>query len=362
MFKILFFLITFVYAQNLNPPTSPMVLTDVLLTKNFTQSNLSSGGGSIGGFGGGDTTDRRRLAAWYYGDRQIQVCKQVNKYFSLSETEVVSFVQDAILVWKNYFDHKGINKKRIDKVNLNFNLKPTCEGGEDLVLYFGTGPINQNLLDLRAFQSLSNPVAYVNKTYMSEDLKWSKGYIRFVEDFSYGLDDGYFPNWSDKDQFYQILLHEIGHVLGFAHIPGTIMTGSIVRETIVENKILNTVDLDQELYPCPSCLTSYSLVTTKDHVLFPEGTLIHFLNDIVRIERGLSKGLSTLDIQPTSIIKKDLVSSLISIFEPEEQMIQINHLYFLNYQSEDLVFVQDGADLKVLRKGEQIAQFLKGVM
>lgn len=358
MLKIFLFLITIAYAQNLNLPTSPMVLTDVLLTRNFTQSNLSSGGGSIGGFGGGDTTDRRRLAAWFYGDRQIQVCKQVNKFFGLSDIDIQVSILEAFDIWKVYFDKKEINKNLSDKINLNFNLKSNCEGGEDLVLYFGTGPIHQNLLDLRAFQSLSNPVAYVNKTYMSEDLKWSKGYVRFVEDHSYGLGDSFFPNWSDKEQFFQILVHEIGHVLGFAHIPGTIMTGSIVRDSIVEQKALKTIDLSEELYPCPSCLNSYSLVNTTDSSLFPQGTLIYLTGDIIRIENENS----SLDIQPISIVKKELVSSLISIFEPEEKQIQLNHIYFLSYLNSNLVFVQEGNELKIFKNGEQVAQFLKGVL
>lgn len=358
MFKILLFFTTIVYAQNLKVPKSPMVLTDVLLTRNFIQSHLSSGGGSIGGFGGGDTTDRRRLAAWFYGEQQIQVCKQVNTYFGLSEADIESSIQDSILIWKNYFNNKEINKRLKDKVNLNFNLKASCEGGEDLVLYFGTGPIHQNLLDLRAYQSLSNPVAYVNKTHMSEDLKWSKGYIRFTEDLSYSLGDGFFPDWSNKDHFFQILTHELGHVLGFAHIPGTIMSGSIVKDTIIENKVLKTVDINQELYPCTSCLTSYRLVKTRDQILFSNGITIQFLDDLIKIDSDEA----SVDIQPLSIVKKDVVSSLISIFESEEKKIQLHHIYFLNYLNHDLVFIREGTDLKIYKHGELVAEFLKEVM
>lgn len=351
MTKLILFFITISYAQTLNQPSS-LVLTDVLLSRNFSRSHVSFGGGSIGGFGGGDTTDLRRLAAWFYGERQIQVCTQLNVNFGLNEITISDAVQKAILLWKAYFSEKQINSNLSEKINLNFKLKPKCTGGEDLVFYFGTGPINQNLLDLRAFQSLSNPLAYVNKTHMSEDLKWSKGYIRFVESNSYGLDDGFFPDWSNQQHFFQILVHEIGHVLGFTHIPGTIMTGSIVRDTVVENKALN-VDNDVELFSCKSCLASFDLETTNDQGLFPLSSKIHFENDRVHFENEFGVEVVT----PISIIKKDHRLNLVSIFESEELMLNLNHIYFLNYLNKNLVFIHEGSSLKIIKDGIPVAEF-----
>ncbi len=357
MFKILIFFLATSYAQTVNVPRSPLVLTDVLLTRNFTKDNLSSGGGSIGGFGGGDTTDRRRLAAWFYGQSPIQVCYQLNAFFGLTKQEVDFEIKKSFSIWKNYFIEKQINKNKIQQIDTNFNLKAQCDGGEDLVFYFGTGPINQNLLDLKANQNLSNPVAFANKTHISQDFNWSKGYIRFVENYSYGLDDGFFPDWTNKTHFSEILLHEVGHVVGFAHIPGTIMTGSIVRGTIIENKNLNTVDLENELYQCLDCLAVYNLDSSLDLNLIPTGTKIYFNQDQVKIETQI--GIEA--IIPNSIIKEEKLSPLISIFESEEIVLKYNHIYFLKYKNYDLTLIRENLSLKVYLKGQVVAIFSRGM-
>jgi hypothetical protein len=355
--KIILFLFTICFAQSLNLPTQPLILTDVILTQNLKLNHLSSGGGSIGGFGGGDTTDRRRLAAWFYGDRQILTCLQINKNFEINQVEIIDYLNASLFHWKQYFKQKKINDHLTEKINLNFHLKQKCEGGEDLVLYFGTGPIFQNLLDLRAYQALSNPVAYANKTHMSSDYKWSKGYIRFVESHSYIYESDFFPNWTNKDHFYQILTHELGHILGFSHVPGTIMTGSIVRDTLMENKKFKSIDQTDELHPCEDCIEIYNLVKTYDEVLFPKNSEIVINNTKVKIISDTS-----VEIEPISILKTEQPLNLISLFEPESHLLDMNKIYFLKYLNNDLVIYSEKLSLKIFKNGSLVSEFRKDVL
>lgn len=217
------------------------------------------GGDSVGG---GDSVDIRRSTAWFYGSDSIGVCYQLTANFGLNRSEVHSAITDVVSTWQKYFALKQIGSTIADseKINTQFVLKEKCEGGEDLVLYFGTGPIFGNLEDLRARQALSRPVAYVNKTHIASNLKWSRGYIRFIEPGAYSVGVGtYFPNWSQGFSFYNMLLHEFGHVLGFEHVPDSIMDKTLSFDQFVagNNKDKKSIDGIEELLTCTTCQSIY---------------------------------------------------------------------------------------------------------
>jgi hypothetical protein len=165
-----------------------LVPIDSLQMQNETQwldqINSRSGGDS---FGGGDQIDKTKNTAWFYGQKEILVCYHLTENFGIHAEQIENTFKLVIEDWKNYFFEKNIGKNVSleNKINHNFLLKSQCQGNEDLVFYFGTGPIFANLLDLKARQHLDRPSAYVNKTHISRNLKWSKGYIRFVEPRTY---------------------------------------------------------------------------------------------------------------------------------------------------------------------------------
>lgn len=325
---------------------------DTILNQNATAR--STGGGSITGFGGGDTVDQRKISAWFYGNHSINVCYQKIKSFGLTDSQVEASLLSSFALWTDYIQKKKINSSTTPPINTNFALKGKCRGGEDLVIYLGTGPIFQNLLDLKLFQSLSKPVAYVNKTHLSQDLTWSKGYIRFVENFSYKIDANYYPDWSRVEHFQLMLTHELGHVLGFTHIPETIMSSQIVKDLFVETKKYpHRIDFSRELYPCNTCLSVYKPQTITKHLPLFKDLHIALGDNTIELSRGEKNQAVTL----THIEKQNIPASLISNFQAEEAAVSVSSLYFFTYSGLHFVGIRQDNTLKIFENGSLVATF-----
>lgn len=232
--------------------------TEVLLAE-IKSHQVLEGGNSVGV--GGDVIDTRRLTAWFYGEKPIVTCYQHAENFGVGAAEVETAVKKSIAQWQEYFKTKKIGGDSQGKVNVNFVFKGRCVGEEDLVLHFGTGPIFGNLRDLKTVESLNNPVAYVNKTYMSRDLKWSKGYIRFVGQGYYAGGKSPLPDWSQKEALQIVVNHELGHVLGFMHAENTVMDARVIGDVFLQKgrKLDASIDGSGELVFCPSCDDSFAL-------------------------------------------------------------------------------------------------------
>ncbi|MEM7647122.1 MAG: hypothetical protein AAF203_09450, partial [Pseudomonadota bacterium] len=241
-----------------------------------------------------------------------------------------------------------------ERINTNIALKKKCVGGEDLVFYFGTGPIFQNLLDLKSRQRFSRPVAYVNKTHIARKLNWSKGYLRFVEPAIYHLRDNiYFPEWSKGHALRNVLLHEIGHVFGFVHTPGTIMKKEISMNHFVNESEINQkqpIDGEQELFPCLSCPTHYEAEGTNPF-------------DIHRIEISPSDELTFLTSVDSSspVIQSKILNppshNLLSFFAYPTYKTQSTRLYFVDWRSHHFQIEKSHKKLILRRQGAVVGQF-----
>jgi|GEM_PF-7068384 len=243
-----------------------LVATDVFLQDSSTKPMLQ-GGNSTGV--GGDAVDDRLMSAWFYGQEPIITCYNSLEMFGASDIEITSAIEAAVLKWKNYFIQKKINTgDRKNHINTNFKLKGKCKGDEDLVFHFGTGPIFGNIQDLKASSTLRQPIAYVNKTHLSRDQRWAKGYVRLVHSnyYAFGL-----PNWENSGALEIMLLHEFGHVLGFIHEPSTIMDGALISrlfnlfEIPNSKPILAQIDQNQELIHCLSCQRAFQLTDHSEN-------------------------------------------------------------------------------------------------
>lgn len=226
-----------------------MVPTEALIFEVSAKPAKKGGGSSSIG---ADTYDGRLQTGWFYGSKPITTCYNSLSSFGVNQKDLQSLIQRSLKRWQDYFRRQVyLDQKRTElSPNLNFKFHGKCKGDEDLVFYFGAGPIFGNIQDLKSIQTLKAPMAYVNKTHMRRDLKWSKGYIRFINHGEYGEN---YPDWKKPGALEAVLTHELGHILGFTHTPNTIMSADALNQT-------NTsIDQGRQLVTCESCTEIYAL-------------------------------------------------------------------------------------------------------
>ena len=351
---MIFFINILIYLFSWASSPSALIKTHEMLanpTAQFSIIDLYAAGGESAG--GGDSDDVRKKTAWFYGTQPIETCVQLSPVFGLDQPQVMTDIQKAISIWQNYFAKKRINDglKLKEKVNTNFQLKSECVGGEDLVIYLGTGPIFANLDDLRRRQSLSRPVAYVNKTHISRDLKWGKGYIRFVEPELYKGLKNHFPRWNQENAFYNIFLHELGHVLGFDHKEATVMTADIsmvhfIGETIVDNTL--AIDGSHELHECSSCENRYS--KKKVNALGIETVTLDPLDKVL---------INDVRVDVVDRIKKHPQKSFFKFFPLNDKQKDETLIYFVNYKGMSLSIEKSGKNINIRHQGQLSGEFQK---
>lgn len=305
----LIFLFSFSFAAQ------ELVPTDALIGEDSPVFNKKKGSSSSIGT---DAVDVRIQSAWFYGNEPILTCYQRLESFGMKESEASKTIERSIARWREYFAVKKIVPKPSEQTpDVNFKFVGKCKGDEALVIHLGTGPIFGGLQDLKAVQRLNYPAAYINKTHMTRDLKWGKGYIRLVAANYYGNN---FPDWSKPSAMESVLTHELGHVLGFVHTAGTIMDGELVDK--VFDKPLKTVSIDQskQLISCLDCATSFRLSEADPGAALAFAALGLSGSKQIKLlqtQNGfkLSNGKKEVELKETSRSSMDSARVLLSNFE-----------------------------------------------
>lgn len=294
-----------------------LVPTDALIGEDSPVYNKKKGSSSSIGT---DAIDVRVQSAWFYGNDPIVTCYQRLETFGIKDGEAVKSIERSLARWRDYFSKKKIAPKVTEQTpNLNFKFIGKCKGDENLVIHLGTGPIFGGLQDLKAVQRLNYPAAYINKTHMTRDLKWGKGYIRLVAANYYGNN---FPDWSKASAMEAVLTHELGHVLGFVHTAGTIMDGELVDR--VFDKPLKSIEIDQgkQLVSCLSCATSFRLSEADPGAALafaPLGLPSSKAIKLLQTPSGfkISNGKKEIELKETSRSSMDSARVLLSNFATE---------------------------------------------
>ncbi len=173
--------------------------------------------------GGGDIVPRSHESSWFLGKgKTITVCLVKNKTFPFSNQELVNDIQKAFLTWERYFSlvkspSSALEQDFVQPV-FNISVAKVCSGKEDLIFYFDVTTPEVS----KARNDFFNPIAFAHRNHFESKTGWSKGFIWVAPSV-----DNATP-WTKADNLvHAALLHEIGHVYGFSHVKGTIMTENL---------------------------------------------------------------------------------------------------------------------------------------
>mgnify|MGYP003393442483 CR=1 FL=1 len=230
----------------------------------------NSGGWNSGGQGRQFDDD----AAWYLSskpeDRKIKYCIQKNSRSQLDVQipEITQVVQKSFAKWAGYLSAKRANMRiQPNPQYVTSIMQVPCDGNQDLRFEIDT--TNSEIEQEK--QKYPDPVAFSKKGKLEPGEEtngtWYKnGYI-WVSNLQTNLH----PVKKSRllKELEIVLTHEIGHVLGNSHIPGTIMEWSLLQKIInlrhnkefqalsesAQNELLEKfgqIDQQKVLYSCCS--------------------------------------------------------------------------------------------------------------
>lgn len=268
-------------------------------------SSLAFAGGGDGVGNGGDNPPGDEGAAWFLGYVPIQYCIQVSEKFGIGKTEATSIVETAFKTWKDYIESHHLNDSEFNDTPFyndqrspvgrmpllgSHELLNECNGNEELVFYLGVE--NETIKKYKA--EYHRPTAFAKKLSYDGRIGRGKGFVWIANEGALGSG---IPNWKLPYRLQGMVLHEIGHVLGTAHVKGTIMEdtmGSLVlanplRENAAKS-LFTQIDGTRELYYCWRCNSQFDgdvqyLAETPESFKFlvgrsPKGAVSAKLTDI----------------------------------------------------------------------------------
>lgn len=198
---------------------------------------------------GGDILSSTESTRWFQNDeRTISVCIEKDSSFkSHSLQDLTELVNEEMLRWKNYLEARNFEnfwhpKQRITK---GFQIEPSCQNA-DLKFYFGVSnpQIEQ---EKKHFES---PMAFTKQVSASGDTMnwWSKGFVWVQSEDKIISEKPFSWNKNGYDRLHTIVSHEIGHIYGNRHVPGTIMRADVANAIIADEQWDGSIDQEKELY------------------------------------------------------------------------------------------------------------------
>jgi hypothetical protein len=221
-------------------------------------------GASTGNDRGNGVEDAVLVHAWFLGaERNVRYCVEADNYAASFVPDYLGAVEGVFASWVTYLAEKKVNDpSRYDDVVGDARL-PTrftrireggdgaCEGSDaDLVIYLGA----RNEKVDHALEGRTGPKGVaILETYDAIE-GWGKGFVWVAAPTQY----------NSPTSLAGVLLHEIGHVLGNAHVPGTIMRadlGDYLGAYLGADEALlhGQIDHEAELVTCLSCRVSRQL-------------------------------------------------------------------------------------------------------
>lgn len=190
--------------------------------------------------GGGSIFNPSLRSAWFIKDGDVSYCVAKDYNFPQTEDAIHQIIQYSFHKWQNYFVSKGWGS-----YNLRLERNDRCQGDEDMTFYMGGKPdAIEDEVD-----GFATAVAFTHVKSMSTARDWKKGFVYFRNpDFTTLVKRrllGAVPDWKNLSNVSAMMLHEVGHIMGVAHVEGTVMKSTIAQE-------LSTIDSYRKVFSLPS--------------------------------------------------------------------------------------------------------------
>ncbi|MGE3975631.1 MAG: hypothetical protein AB7F59_13980 [Bdellovibrionales bacterium] len=211
--------------------------------------------------GGGELKKRASGSAWFVGaDKTIRYCVRVAPDFGMPEEQVGDLISRSFQQWSDYM----ANQHKVYSFAIYLPRKHQevrCGEEHDVTFLMG---INTETVE-KAKKHYDVSAAFAVRTEYDLDKGWGKGlvWVSAEEELASAVGKEWkWPAnykvsfWKEPRRVHGLILHEIGHIYGCGHMPGTIMREDIVRAALMEKSTVQSLPYDPELY--------YSRLTTID--------------------------------------------------------------------------------------------------
>jgi hypothetical protein len=234
----------------------PTLIQSVSLVLAFSATPVLAG---VGSSGGADVLARDPGDAWFVGTGQsFNYCIELAPDFGATVEFARTQIDRAFRTWADYLATKwalGASSPSTSAI-----YQTACSANTDVTFYLGvTNPVVQ-----QAAAAYQQPIAFVYRISQDSSVGRSTGFVWV----------GSQPYWSKLNNLVAILLHETGHILGNAHVPGTIMDPAISEQLWNRDsydadddgmQVLQQTQIDQrrELVVCDTCKATFNGVVSQ---------------------------------------------------------------------------------------------------
>ncbi|MGE0171912.1 MAG: hypothetical protein AB7T49_03970 [Oligoflexales bacterium] len=178
----------------------------------------------------------------YFGDptRMVTYCVALSPTFGLTEERFDELLKESLDAWKDYLAARTWgNQSKVLKINSFRYQKGPCANAD---LLFILGQFENPVAKSIACGHQAPGAAFKIENKIAE--RWSRATIWLSNELTLKEDlqthcaqsmlseiPDHFPDWNAMDNlpFKAVLMHELGHVLGFRHVEGTLMSENISR-------------------------------------------------------------------------------------------------------------------------------------
>ena len=205
--------------------------------------------GAESGGGGGIRTDESN--PWFLGSAPIPYCVDVAPDFPVQASVVKELIQDAFAQWKTAYRKYQLYNKNLPGKFFDWQTRSLtvdaqeiseCNQPEHQVRFkIGVGlqdPAVSEIFSIYSKYTVGEAFrkAYDHDTFRSGGVVWiaPKNWVGSSQ-FMPGAPKN-FPTWNRLADIKSVLIHEIGHVLGFPHIMGTVMTPNLYSDLVEQER------------------------------------------------------------------------------------------------------------------------------